>query len=135
MINGINHITISVRDINTSFDFYKNVLLFKPVMKSEFSAYFKFKNLWIALQQEKREIQKNNLYSHIAFNISKRYYDKMVEHLKINKVKTWQKNKTEGESFYFIDPDGNKFEIHYSTLKDRIKHGKKNWSNKVKWFV
>jgi len=34
MTNGINHITISVKNIDTAFIFYKNVLKLKPVMKS-----------------------------------------------------------------------------------------------------
>ena len=40
MIIGINHINISVTDIARSFSFYKDVLGFKPLCKSEDSAYF-----------------------------------------------------------------------------------------------
>ena len=47
----------------------------------------------------------------------------------------WQQNKTEGDSLYILDDSGNKLEIHFSTLGNRIKHGKKNWSKDVEWFV
>lgn len=40
MINGINHINIAVSDIERSFLFYKDILGFKPLCKSEGSAYF-----------------------------------------------------------------------------------------------
>jgi catechol 2,3-dioxygenase-like lactoylglutathione lyase family enzyme len=49
MIDKINHITISVNNIDSAFDFYKNILNLNPVMKSEFSAYFLAGKTWIAL--------------------------------------------------------------------------------------
>ena len=70
MINGINHITISVKDINSAFKFYKNILKLKPVMKSNRSAYFLAGKTWIALDQKENFIISEN-YSHICFNISK----------------------------------------------------------------
>ena len=133
MITGINHITISVSNIGVSFDFYKEVLGFKPVMKSSFSAYLLLSDLWIALQEEKVE-RSNNTYSHIALNVKKDDYISMVEKLKEFNVIEWKKNDTEGDSFYFLDPSGNKFELHYSDLNSRINHGKRNWKN-VEWFV
>ncbi len=127
IINGINHITISVKDIEESFIFYKNVLHFKPIMKSKFSAYFLCGKCWIALQEEKGIDRRNNSYSHIALNVRKSKYKDLIDEMKLNHVKEWKENNTEGESFYFIDPSGNKFEIHYSTLRNRIKQAKKEW--------
>ncbi|MDP3533344.1 MAG: VOC family protein [Alphaproteobacteria bacterium] len=40
MITGINHINITVQDIDISFKFYMEVMEFKPLCKSEGSAYF-----------------------------------------------------------------------------------------------
>lgn len=134
MINGINHITLSVRDINESFEFYKNILSFKPIMKSHFSAYLTINNIWIALQEEMDIDHNANTYSHIALNVDKTDYDIVVQILKQHNVIEWKSNDTEGDSFYFLDPSGNKFEIHYSNLKNRIEYGKSNW-DKVEWFV
>ena len=39
MITGINHINIAVRNIEVSFAFYREVLGFTPLCKSEGSAY------------------------------------------------------------------------------------------------
>ena len=118
-------------DIEESFAFYKDILEFKPVMKSGFSAYFLCGKIWIALLQEKNIQHTNQLYSHVAFNTPKRIYSKMVSRLVKNGIKEWQDNSTEGDSFYFLDPSGNKFELHYSTLKNRLKKAKKEWKDVV----
>ena len=39
MINGINHITLAVKDVEKSFEFYKDILSLKPVVKWKNGAY------------------------------------------------------------------------------------------------
>ena len=134
MINGINHITISVKNIDIAFSFYKEILGFKPVMKSSRSAYFLAGKIWIALDQKENYIPSEN-YSHICFNVKRSHYKTFIEKIKKNEIKEWQKNETEGDSLYILDDSGNKLEIHFSTIKDRIKHGKKHFGKDVKWFV
>jgi catechol 2,3-dioxygenase-like lactoylglutathione lyase family enzyme len=129
MITGINHITISVSNIEESFKFYKEILQFKPIMKSSYSAYLLCGNMWIALIEEKGIDHNNKTYSHIALNTQKRFFRTIVERLESNNIQQWQNNTSEGESFYFSDPSGNKLELHYSTLKNRIKSAKKEWKN------
>ena len=133
MINGINHITISVKNIETAYSFYKNILGLKPVMKSSKSAYFLAGKIWIALDQKEHYIPSEN-YSHICFNIKKGKYKYFIKKLKEYKIKEWQNNETEGESLYILDDSGNKLELHFNTLKERIKYGKKQFGNDVKWF-
>ena len=134
MITGINHITISVKNIDSAFLFYQNILELKPIMKSNRSAYFLVGKMWIAIDQQEKYIISEN-YSHICFNISKRQYKAFFEKIKEHKIMEWQKNKTEGESLYILDDSENKLEIHFSTLKQRIKYGKKHYGNDVKWFI
>jgi catechol-2,3-dioxygenase len=133
MITGINHITISVRNIDSAFSFYKNLLNLKPVMKSNRSAYFTAGKIWIALDQKEKFIPSEN-YSHICFNVPKKYYNKIAERIRKENITEWQSNQTEGESIYLLDDSGNKLEIHCSGLKQRIKHGKKEWGSEVQWF-
>lgn len=40
MIKGINQITLSVKDLDISFNFYKDILNFNPIAKWKNSAYF-----------------------------------------------------------------------------------------------
>jgi len=134
MINGINHITISVKNIDSAFLFYKDTLKLKPVMKSSRSAYFLAGKIWLALDQQEKYIASEN-YSHICFNVPERQYKYFVEKIKENRITEWQKNQTEGDSIYILDDSGNKLEIHFSTLKERIKYGKKHFGNDVEWYI
>ena len=132
-INGINHITISVKNIDSAFSFYKDILNLKPIMKSSFSAYFCAGETWIALILDK-EYEPSKNYAHIAFNISEYEYYEFVEFLKVKGVREWQKNESEGDSLYLLDDSGNKLEIHFSTPEERIKHGKIHYGKEVQWF-
>ena len=135
MINGINHITISVNNINIAFAFYKDILKLKPVMKSNRSAYFYAGKTWIALDQREPYNSSEN-YSHICFNISRKYFKKYINEIRRNNnIKEWQKNETEEDSLYILDDSGNKLEIHFSTLKERIKYGKKHYDKETQWFL
>jgi catechol 2,3-dioxygenase-like lactoylglutathione lyase family enzyme len=134
MINGINHITLSVKDIDESFKFYKEILGLKPIMKSKISAYFTAENTWIALTKDECKTNKSD-YSHIAFNIDSKKFNTLKNRIKDYGAKEWQENKTEGYSFYFLDPSGNKLEIHSTSLEDRIKYGRQHWGKDVEWFV
>jgi len=133
MINGINHITISVRNIDSAFDFYKDVLKLKPVMKSSRSAYFYAGSIWIALNQEESHKPSDN-YAHIAFNVPEKHYYQFVEAIKKNDIIEWQKNQSEGDSLYILDDSSNKLEIHFSSLEQRAEHGKKYYGKEVQWF-
>ena len=134
MINGINHITISVKNIDSAFLFYKDILKLKPVMKSNRSAYFYAGKTWIALDQREQYVLSEN-YSHVCFNVPKKYFESFCSRIKNCGINEWQKNETEGDSLYILDDSGNKLEIHFSRLRDRIKYGKKHWDGNVKWFV
>jgi len=48
-VSGVNHITLSVRDIDVAFTFYKEILMLKPIQTSQKSAYLVAGNIWIAL--------------------------------------------------------------------------------------
>jgi catechol 2,3-dioxygenase-like lactoylglutathione lyase family enzyme len=135
MLTGINHITISVRDLEESFSFYRDILGFSPVMKSCYSAYFLCGTTWIALQEEKEKNHSTDRYSHVAFDIEGNNYSAFVANLRRHKIPEWQENSTQGNSYYFCDPSGNRFEIHVSSIEARIKHGKETWKDDVTWFV
>ena len=36
-------------------------------------------------------------------------------------MECWQENRSPGDSFYFLDPNGHKLEIHVSDLDARVK--------------
>jgi catechol 2,3-dioxygenase-like lactoylglutathione lyase family enzyme len=136
MITGINHITLAVRDIDESFKFYTDILGLKPIQKSSRSAYLLAGDTWIALTQD-QHARHTHLpeYTHLAFTVAQQDFAVMKERLLKAGVHEWQQNWTEGDSFYFVDPNGHKLEIHVSDLETRIKSGKREWGDEVHWFV
>ena len=136
MITGINHITLSVTDLDESFAFYRDVLMFKPIQKSPISAYLLAGQMWVALLQDDSEnLKPLKEYSHIAFNVAPEDFATMKDRIVESGAVEWSENSTEGDSFYFLDPNGHKLEIHCTDLNARIEYGKKHWGKETTWFV
>ncbi|WP_097019015.1 VOC family protein [Orenia metallireducens] len=133
MINGVNHITFAVSNLDISIEFYSELLGLKLVAHWDKGAYLMAGNIWIALNLDEKIISEPNQdYTHIAFNVLSTEYPKLIERLKKAGVKTFKNNTSEGESFYFLDPDGHKLELHYNTIEDRLKWARENdWSSFV----
>jgi len=136
VIKGINHITLSVKDVDQSFEFYTQILGFKPVAKWPKGAYLLAGDLWFCLFLDDNT-RKSKLpeYTHIAFTISEQNFKVMSERIKKSGAKIWQENQTEGDSLYFVDPNGHKLEIHASNLKARIKRAKINPWDGLEFFI
>ncbi len=133
MVNGVNHITFAVSNLEISINFYTKLLELKLVAHWDRGAYLMAGNIWIALNLDEKEItERNPDYSHIAFNVLSTEYPKLKNRLMEAGVKTFKNNTSEGESFYFLDPDGHKLELHYNSIEDRLKWAKENnWSSFV----
>ncbi|MEO1148586.1 MAG: fosfomycin resistance glutathione transferase, partial [Cyanobacteria bacterium J06638_22] len=121
MITGINHITLSVKDLEASYAFYTEVLGCRPVAKWPKGAYMLAGEMWLALIMEPH-VREQALpeYTHIAFTVSPANFETMVHKLQTAGVQSWQENRSEGASFYFTDPNGHKLEIHVSDLAARL---------------
>ena len=127
MINGINHVTLAVNNIDKAFKYYKDILGLKPVVKWKNGEYFCAGDTWIALNQDTKVSETKRLdYSHIAFTCSSSDFQVLKSRLLDYGCVEWTKNESEGDSFYFLDPDGHKFEIHVGDLRSRLKDMKEN---------
>lgn len=138
-LNGINHITFSVSDIDKATEFYEKVFGAKLLVKGEKLSYFDLDGLWIALNVEK-DIPRNDIYksyTHISFTINESDYDdihKKLIKLGVDIIESRPRHNDEGKSIYFRDLDGHLFEFHTKNRDDRIEHYKKtrkylNFSN------
>ena len=68
MINGINHLTLAVKHVEKPFEFYKDILSLRPVVKLKNWAYLTAGDTWIALNQDSKASEaKRRDYTHIAF--------------------------------------------------------------------
>jgi catechol 2,3-dioxygenase-like lactoylglutathione lyase family enzyme len=121
VITGINHLTLSVTNVEQSLDFYTRVLGFRTVARWPKGAYLLAGDFWVCLVFD-GETRKTALpeYTHIAFTIAPQDFDAMSQRIRSSGAKVWQENRTEGASLYFLDPNGHKLEIHASDLNARL---------------
>jgi catechol 2,3-dioxygenase-like lactoylglutathione lyase family enzyme len=132
MLTGLNHITLAVKDIDKSFDFYVKLLGMKAHAKWLKGAYLTLGDLWFCLNLDKSNPSKD--YTHIAFSISKIAFANMKNNLIKHGIKEWKTNTSEGNSFYILDPDGHKLEIHVGDLKSRLKSMKNENFQNLEFF-
>jgi catechol 2,3-dioxygenase-like lactoylglutathione lyase family enzyme len=122
MIQGISHITLAVKDLEASFAFYVNVLGLRPVARWYKGAYLEAGEDWICLALDSgTRTGPLPEYTHLAFAIDSSQFADAVERLRRAGAFSWQQNRSPGDSFYFLDPDGHKLEIHVSNLEERLR--------------
>ncbi len=135
MVQGLNHITLSVRNIQESYDFYRNVLGFVPLMKSPQNAYFLAGNLWFCIEEDPL-VRNAELpeYTHISFSVKQENFEDVAEKVRESGAKIFKENKSEGDSLYFIDPNGHKLEIHVGDWKSRMNSYKEDATEGTEFF-
>jgi catechol 2,3-dioxygenase-like lactoylglutathione lyase family enzyme len=122
MIASINHVTLSVRNLETSFTFYTAVLGLRPLARWYKGAYLQAGEDWICLTLDSHcRTTALPEYTHMAFTVSADEFSLLKQKIQLHGAVSWQENHSHGESFYFLDPDGHKLEIHASSLTERLK--------------
>ena len=112
MLTGLNHLTLAVRDLERSVDFYRQLLGFRLLAVWDAGAY-------LSLDSLKAETPAPD-YTHCAFGIAQTSFDAFLERLREHGVTEWRQNRSEGESLYFLDPDGHKLEVRVGDLASRL---------------
>lgn len=127
MITGINHLTFSVSSLDASFAFYTEVLGCKALARWPKGTYLLAGDLWIALTFDP-QTRSTPLpeYTHTAFNVAPADFAAMEQRIRQSGARIWQENSTEGDSLYFLDPDGHKLEIHATGLAVRLDDARRN---------
>jgi catechol 2,3-dioxygenase-like lactoylglutathione lyase family enzyme len=120
---GLNHLTISVENVESSFNFYNNILGFIPRAKWNQGAYLSLGDLWLCLSLD--EVSIGSDYTHYCFSISEDNIDEFHQKIKLMNIREWKSNQSEGKSIYFLDPDGHKLEVHVGNLSTRLESCKK----------
>lgn len=132
MLEGLNHITLSVSDLDTSLTFYREVLGCKGHVKWQNGAYLSVGQLWLCLSQGMANPATD--YSHIAFSVCKDNFDRLKRHLLKCGIQQWQVNSSEGDSIYLLDPDGHKLEVHVGSLASRLESLKTKPYKGLEWL-
>ncbi|VEP18811.1 Glutathione transferase FosA [Hyella patelloides LEGE 07179] len=127
MITGLNHLNLSVSNIEKSFSFYTQKLNCKPLAKWKRGAYLLAGDLWLCLSlKSNTDSQISSDYTHYAFTVTPeklKWYRQNIEQLNLN---LWQENTSEGDSLYILDPDHHKLELHIGNWQTRLAATKQN---------
>jgi len=118
MIQGINHLTLAVKDIDRSLAFYTDVLGLQGHVVWENGAYLSAGSLWLCLSVD--DVDSKIDYTHFAITVSEEEFDGFTQALLRHGVRQWKQNSSEGDSLYFLDPDGHKLEVHTGNLLSRL---------------
>lgn len=124
MLNSLNHLTLAVSDLARSVDFYHQLLGLKLHARWDNGAYLTCGELWLCLSvdaQRQYVPPAQSDYTHYAFSVDERDFVHFVTRLEQAGVVSWKVNKSEGDSWYFLDPDGHKLEAHVGNLARRLK--------------
>jgi len=136
LITHANHYTLAVTDIDRSFNFYKNILGLKPLCKWPKGAYFLAGDFWFCLNLDlNRTPEPDAHYTHFAFGVAQENFLSMVEKLKQAGVESFKENTSPGDSYYFLDPDGYRLELHVGSWQSRIQAFKEMGREGVEYFV
>ncbi len=119
MISGLNHITLGVSQLDRSFDFYVGLLGCQPHARWNSGVYLTAGTVWLCLSLDHAKPAAD--YTHIAFSVEDGQFEKSCERLMAAGVTQWKENTSEGQSLYFLDPDGHKLELHVGDLASRRK--------------
>lgn len=121
MLTGMNHLTLAVRSLERSVDFYHRLLGFRLAARWRSGAYLELGSLWLCLSlDENRSPLAWPEYTHYAFSISQENFPGFIAQLRRERVSEWKRNSSEGDSFYFLDPDQHKLEAHVGGLISRL---------------
>jgi catechol 2,3-dioxygenase-like lactoylglutathione lyase family enzyme len=121
VLTGLNHLTFAVTDVARSVDFYSRLLGCRLVASWDSGAYLRMGELWLCLSLDLARSEALNAdYTHCAFTIGPSEFGQFCERMRAAGVGEWKENRSEGESFYFLDPDAHRLEAHVGNLESRI---------------
>jgi catechol 2,3-dioxygenase-like lactoylglutathione lyase family enzyme len=121
MLTGLNHLTLAVHDLPRSIAFYRDLLHFHLDAQWDTGAYLHVGDLWLCLTLDTapRDVVAP-AYTHYAFSIAQADFAAFCSSLRAAGAVEWQANRSEGDSFYFLDPDGHQLEAHVGSLASRL---------------
>ncbi|MGX9773235.1 fosfomycin resistance glutathione transferase [Janthinobacterium aestuarii] len=122
MLTGLNHLTLSVRDLARSIIFYRDTLGLRLHARWDRGAYLSAGELWLCLSLDGQDtpVLASPGYTHYAFSIAPADFAPFAARLRAASVPEWQQNRSDGDSLYFLDPDGHQLEAHAGNLAQRL---------------
>lgn len=119
MLTGLNHLTLACTDLERGIAFYRDLLGFRQHARWDSGAYLSLGELWLCLSRGPVSGQSGG-YTHIAFSVAPNDFAACAARLRDASVTEWRTNTSEGDSIYFLDPDGHQLEVHAGDLQSRL---------------
>ena len=127
---GVDHVALSVRDLEASRKFYTEVIGLKiserEYQKPGIEYFLDCGTSLIGLIQGKPDGEKHLLQdeglggNHVSFRVPTKDFDRFAEEIKKRGITiTYIKKRERSWSVYFLDPDGNKLEFTAWPLEDK----------------
>ena len=121
-VTGLNHLTLAVAELDRSLAFYRDLLGFQLRAQGSDFAYLEAGSLWLCLSRDAAARRSTHPdYTHVALSVAPGDFDRLAEQVKAV-APVWKDNRSEGNSLYFLDPDGHKLELHVGSLNTRLAH-------------
>ena len=91
---------------------------------------------WVVLIQDESTPERSPAgYTHLAFSVAPEDFDRLAKRIEDSGARIWQENSTEGDSLYFMDPDGHRLEIHASDLESRLRADREDPPEGMEFYV
>lgn len=124
-VTGFSHITLNVRDLQRSLEFYNGILGMTIRHRGRSDAYLEWGSAWVCLVERKDTKDHAGGFAgmdHVAFAIAEHGFKEALDILKQNNVTIVRGpiQRGVGWSVNFVDPDGIQLELHTSTLDERM---------------
>lgn len=119
VIESINHIGITVSDLNASIEFYKDLFDFEVTDKStQGHAYLKMGDIVLSLFEVTGYKNQADSKSRISFYVDEEDFDDALDELEDSGIEIVHgpENIRNGKSVVFLDPDRNQIELSYPRL-------------------
>ena len=124
-VTGFSHITLTVRDLQISLEFYQGILGMNIRHRGRTDVYLEWGGAWVCLV-ERTDVREHTSgfagMDHVAFFIAENDFNDALDVLQQNNVTIVRGpvQRGAGWSVNFLDPDGTQLELHTSTLDERM---------------
>ena len=116
-----NHLTLSIRDLARSTSFYRDIVGLHLEADWDRGAYLTAGATWICLSLDPNTRSGPfPEYTHIAFGCEAAEFETRAARIRRSGAPVWKENSSEGDSLYFLDPDGHKLELRSGDLQTRL---------------
>jgi len=116
VIESINHIGISVSDLDRSVEFYKDLFDFEVYDKNtEGQVYLRMGDIMICLYEVEDYKNSESCKNRLSFFVDEEDFDDALDELEELEIEIiyGPENIRNGRSVVFLDPDGNQIELSY----------------------